>query len=120
MSSQRIPRLRNEGVVKQYVVHCKKSGYDVYIGRPNPSIPSSYQNAKWGNPFKIGEHGTREDVIKKYEEWFVSQPELVKAAKKELKGKILACWCSPQSCHGDVLARVANEGRNEESDVNKE
>ena len=36
------------------VVHCKKSMYDVYIGRPS----------KWSNPFKIGEDGTREEVIK--------------------------------------------------------
>jgi len=28
------------------VVHCKKSPYDVYIGRPS----------KWGNPFEIGLH----------------------------------------------------------------
>jgi hypothetical protein len=26
----------------------------------------------------------------------------------ELKGKILGCWCSPKSCHGDVLSELAN------------
>jgi hypothetical protein len=94
--------LNNFKMVKQYVVHCKKSRYDVYVGRPNPSIPNSYQNAKWGNPFKIGADGTREDVIKKYEEWFLSQPELVSSAKKELKGKVLACWCSPAVINNQI------------------
>ena len=26
-----------------------------------------------------------------------------------LKGKVLGCWCKPGPCHGDVLARIANE-----------
>ena len=45
---------------RKFVVHCKKSKYDVYIGRPNPTIPLSNKDCAWGNPFKIGEHGTRE------------------------------------------------------------
>jgi hypothetical protein len=81
----------------QWVVHCKRSKYDVYIGRP--SI--------WGNPYSIGRDGTREQVIAKYEANL--SPELKERAKKELKGKILGCWCAPLACHGDVLARIANE-----------
>lgn len=79
------------------VVHCKKSKYDVYIGRPS----------KWGNPFEIGKDGTRKEVIEKYEKWIQTQPELL-ADLHELKGKILGCWCSPSACHGDVLVRLAN------------
>ena len=79
------------------VVHCKKSPHDVYIGRPS----------KWGNPFVVGKDGSREEVVEKYEQWLKTQPELV-AALPELKGKVLGCWCSPQLCHGDVLARLAN------------
>lgn len=48
--------------IKKFVVHCKKSKYDVYIGRPNTSIPS--KDCKWGNPFKIGRDGDRDDVIR--------------------------------------------------------
>lgn len=81
-----------------YVVHCKKNQYDVYIGRPS----------KWGNPFVIGKDGNRDDVVRKYEEWIKGQPELL-ADLFSLKGKVLACWCSPAACHGDVLARLANE-----------
>lgn len=34
--------------------------------------------------------------------------DLVEAARRELKGKQLACWCAPLPCHGDVLAAVAD------------
>lgn len=77
------------------VVHCKKEPYDVYIGRPS----------KWGNPFVIGKDGTREDVVRKYREWVINQPELMNSLH-ELKDKTLACWCSPLSCHGDVLVSL--------------
>jgi hypothetical protein len=79
------------------VVHCKQKPFDVYIGRPS----------KWGNPFVIGKDGTRDDVIKKYESWLRSQPALL-AALPELQGRVLACWCAPQACHGDVLVRLAD------------
>jgi hypothetical protein len=75
------------------VVHCKKEPFDVYIGRPS----------KWGNPFEIGKDGTREEVILKYRYYVTHNPELM-ASLPELKGKVLGCWCSPNKCHGDVLA----------------
>jgi hypothetical protein len=78
------------------VVHCKKQTYDVYIGRPS----------KWGNPFVVGEDGTREQVIQKYRVWLLEQPDLL-ASLPELKGKVLGCWCAPRACHGDVLAELA-------------
>lgn len=79
------------------VVHCKKSAYDVYVGRPS----------KWGNPFEIGKDGGREDVIRKYRFWLGKQPKLIDNIK-ELKNKILACWCAPKSCHADVLVELVN------------
>jgi hypothetical protein len=81
------------------VVHCKKDKYDVYIGRPGP----------WGNPFEIGKDGDREEVVQKYAEWLLAQPELVEKAKEELKGKVLGCWCAPKLCHGNILSQIANE-----------
>ena len=71
----------------------------VYIGRPS----------KWGNPFVIGKDGTRDQVVAKYEAWLLEKPELVEAAKRELRGRTLLCFCAPAPCHGDVLLRVANE-----------
>ena len=83
--------------MRMLVVHCKREAYDVYIGRPS----------KWGNPFAIGEDGTRAEVIEKYRAWIVQQPHLM-AALHELKGKRLGCWCAPRACHGDVLAELAD------------
>ena len=80
------------------VVHCKKEPCDVYIGRPS----------KWGNPFIIGKDGDRLDVIRKYADWIMKQPYLL-SCLPELKGKVLGCWCAPGRCHGDVLAKLADE-----------
>jgi hypothetical protein len=71
----------------------------VYIGRGRGS--------KWGNPFVIGRHGSRDEVIAKYRAWVVQQPHLM-AALHELRGKDLVCWCAPEPCHGDVLVEPAN------------
>lgn len=70
----------------------------VYVGRPS----------KFGNPFVLGVHGSRDQVIEKYRGWLMGQPRLVEAAKRELRGKRLVCWCAPLRCHADVLAEVAN------------
>ena len=74
------------------IVHCKKEHYDIYIGRPS----------KWSNPFKIGKHGTRKQVIKKFHEWLLTQEDLLNDLH-ELDGKVLGCWCKPLACHGDIL-----------------
>ena len=84
--------------MKTQVVHLKKEPYDILISRPS----------KWGNPFVIGKDGTRKEVIEKYEKWIRNQPELMNAIV-ELDGKVLGCWCKPQSCHGDVLVKLLDE-----------
>lgn len=67
----------------------------VYVGRPS----------KWGNPFR----GERREVIRKYEAWLLTErPDLVAAARQELRGRDLECWCAPRPCHADILLRVAN------------
>jgi len=88
------------------VVNKSKKPYDVYIGRPS----------KWGNMYSHKEGtlakfktNTREEAVAKYEEWVRSQPEMVANIKRELKGKVLGCFCSPKLCHGHVLAWIANE-----------
>ena len=76
------------------VVHCKKENFDVYIGR----------GSKWGNPFVIGKHGTRKEVIQKYKKWIQTQPQFNDL--HELQNKTLGCWCKPSACHGDVLVEL--------------
>jgi Domain of unknown function (DUF4326) len=49
----------------------------------------------------------RAEALARYEEEIRSGPlwdEL-----PELEGKILACWCKPEPCHGDVLLRLIEE-----------
>lgn len=75
----------------------------VYIGRANKNYEVA--ESKWANPFKVGEDGTREQVIQAYREWIKHQPELVNSLE-ELRGKILFCWCCPEACHGDVLVEM--------------
>ena len=82
---------------KTKVVHCKKSPYDIYIGRPG----------KWGNPFEIGKDGDRKTVIAKYRDYISNSPLL--ADIEELRGKRLGCWCKPAKCHGDVLVELLGE-----------
>ena len=80
------------------VVHCRRSPFDVYIGRPSP----------WGNPFIIGRDGDRKQVIARYRQWVLTQPQLLRMLPS-LQGKILGCWCKPLACHGDVLVELANQ-----------
>jgi hypothetical protein len=89
------------------VVNCKSGGkYDVYIGRPS----------KWGNPFVIGKDGSREDVVRKYREWILTQDDLLKDLQ-ELKGKTLGCFCAPQACHGDVLVELADKATIKKTEI---
>ena len=71
----------------------------VYIGRPS----------KWSNPFQIGIDGTRREVVDKYAVMIMQDVELFAAAREELAGKDLVCWCTPALCHGNILLEIANK-----------
>lgn len=88
-------------VPRTVVVNRRTSNtYDVYVGRPT----------KWGNPFQVNQHGTRDECVQQYATWIKSQPHLMYAAMVELRGKRIACWCAPELCHAHVLAHVADYG----------
>lgn len=70
----------------------------VYVGR----------GSKWGNPYVIPYDGDRASVIEQYRQHIYSTPELFEAAKVELRGKDLVCYCTPLPCHGDILLEIAN------------
>lgn len=90
------------------VVNGTKVGFNgkYYIGR---SIPGK-EGSVLQNPFRIGEHGSREEVIllfKKYlwnciKEKNAVYDELVRLAKIEHDTEF-ACFCKPHACHGDVI-----------------
>lgn len=82
---------------------------------------------RWGNPFRVGstltqvsgtEQGrtfevTPEIAVRMFRELVTSDSPAGEAtrsaAKTELRGKHLACWCPlDQPCHADVLLEIAN------------
>lgn len=74
----------------------------VYVGRPS----------KWGNPHDLVDTPEqRQWCIDQFRRLIQQQQnaELLAQAKKELRGKDLACWCKiGQPCHADVLLEIAN------------
>lgn len=82
----------------------------VYIGR----------GSLFGNPFTHRKGtlapvivGSREEAIEAYRLWLTTDLEVPgwqKPTREQvisLRGKTLACWCSPKACHGDVLLELA-------------
>jgi hypothetical protein len=97
------------------VVNWHTSPYDVYIGRHVPDGPAEVaaEDCVYGNPFvlnDVNDTAERAEVIDAYEKWLLSpeQASLVARARANLLGKILACWCKPKACHGDVLLWLVN------------
>lgn len=90
------------------VVHCRQEPYDVYIGRGR--CPHGGEPGRWGNPFRIGRDGSREEVIARYAEWLREEVDAERMSLAELAaldGRTLGCWCAPEPCHGDVLVRAS-------------
>ena len=69
---------------------------NVYVGRPN----------KWGNPFKLNKHNSREEVVQLFRQYILRDKKLLQSTT-ELKGKVLGCWCAPELCHAEVLHQLA-------------
>ena len=110
--------------------------YDVYIGRgKDPNDPQGRHHGTimtgnpndWGNPwshkdgtlakFKVS---TVEEAVANFRDYVEARPNLMAAIRRDLCGKVLACWCnSPrrknkthEACHGDVLVEIANSREN--------
>jgi hypothetical protein len=90
---KRIQRLRKKG--------WKMPPNTVYVGRPT----------RWGNPFRIGIDGTREEVIEKYRKWLKEKLKNDPAFLEPLRGKDLACWCPLNvPCHADIIIKFLTTG----------
>lgn len=86
-----------------------KKPYDVYCGRANKTY--GLAQSKWANPYVIGVHGTRAEVIEMYRKMILANPKML-AETSELKGKTLGCWCDfpAQDCHCRILLELAEQG----------
>jgi hypothetical protein len=69
-------------------------GGSVYIGR----------STKYGNPYKIGKDGDRDEVCELFERNVLPTLDV-----SELRGKNLICHCAPKRCHGDSILVKANK-----------
>lgn len=90
------------------VIHCRDAAAVpaadyVYCGRPS----------KWGNPYVIGPHGTRAQVLQQFRAWWYApeQAALRLEAVRELAGKVCGCWCHPKPCHVDIIAEFVHAAR---------
>ena len=112
------------GTGETRVVNVRSEPCDVYIGRDcgiaasrllhvPPEIVRRIRGlyridqSPFGNPFRLGIDGDRDEVISRYRAWMKMQPDLL-ARLPELRGKRLGCWCAPKPCHGDVLVELVN------------
>ena len=64
------------------------------------------RKSKWGNPFKLDSEKDRLTVIWKYVFYLLENERLLNDLGS-LNNKILACWCSPDPCHGNILIYLA-------------
>ena len=79
-------------------------------GRVPPGAVNIMRPGPWGNPFEIGTHGDRAEVVRRYRSWLWSRLQAdpaFSARVRDLHGRDLCCCCAPAACHGDVLARAA-------------
>jgi hypothetical protein len=89
------------------VVHIKKDKYDVYIGRGSP-FGNPYTHLPLQNTQAQVQVKSREDAIKKYNEYFYKRietdPEFLDDILR-LKDKVLGCYCAPNDCHGHIISK---------------
>ncbi len=67
------------------------------------------RTSKYGNPFRRIDYGSKDEVLKLYEEYLLTNKELCDMVYSELKNKTLACWCKPSKCHGDIIVDYINK-----------
>ncbi|WP_055491382.1 DUF4326 domain-containing protein [Streptomyces sp. TP-A0356] len=84
----------------------------VYVGRRITRGGWDLPQHPLYNPFQIDtakkkHDGTRNQVMAKYRDRLMDRPDLL-ALVPALRGRTLACWCTPELCHADILAEIAD------------
>ena len=98
--------------MKTIVVNVKTTKeFDILIMRPTI----------WGNPFTIGKHGDRKQVVRMHYDWLkgIGSTKLFQVKRseilyrlEELRGKVIACCCDPLPCHGHNYLILLGEREN--------
>lgn len=78
--------------------------------RKPPGAVSVVRGTRWGNPYRVGVHAVdNAEAVALFQAYLAEHPELVDAARRELRGKTLMCWCGPEvPCHADAWLEIAN------------
>lgn len=82
---------------------------------PADAVPVD-RRTRWGNPYKVKEHGRAMAVVLHHKHLLAGtlpavkdSPVTVADVRQELAGRDLACWCGPdEACHADTLLTIAN------------
>lgn len=100
-------RSRRAAVVKGFTVVANLKTDDRLIrwAKFEDRLVKIDRTSDWGNPFVIPGDGDRDTVCEHFAVYLTMKPSLLKKIP-ELQGKVLACWCYPQRCHGDHLAEL--------------
>lgn len=87
--------------------------------RPREGDVSVMRPSIFGNPFRIGPDGTREEVLTKYQRYFVDRlasDPVFNLAARACEGKRLVCCCRPPEgflgrllCHAQLIAAWCDE-----------
>ena len=95
---------------RHLVVHARHDAhYDVYVGRPRQS--ESQHDAPYGNRHVLRNRSCateRACCVERHRRDLCADRDFVARVRRELRGRTLGCWCSPDSCHGHTLAAIAN------------
>lgn len=81
----------------------------IYIGRRFTMGGWNLSDSDFGNPFAINKNLSREQAVEQYKEYIINKINTEPEFKNKLfglKGKVLACWCTYESCHGDILREI--------------
>ena len=106
-----MPDTKPKRIQRQRVKGWRMPPGAIYVGRPT----------KWGNHIKVGDYGKSPQArrtahwlavldFEKSIEWNPEGEAYKEAARRELRGHDLACFCRlDEPCHADTLLRIANE-----------
>lgn len=82
----------------------------VYVGRAQSMGGWRLAAHPLHNPYSVKLLGSNEAAVSAYARHLLREPGLL-ARVPLLRGSTLACWCAPEPCHADVLARLADADR---------
>ncbi|GAA0533352.1 DUF4326 domain-containing protein [Saccharopolyspora thermophila] len=101
-----VVNVRKGGPHKHLAAWAAEQGLLTYVGHAGPR--HNWPESEFASPFVKEAKTDREAMVRHYEQWLDEQPNLLaKIREGELSGRALGCWCAPEPCHADVLAKRA-------------